>query len=32
MIPGTLAAGFMTYAWPFATTKGPLIAVAVLYG
>ncbi|KAI0754237.1 MFS general substrate transporter [Daedaleopsis nitida] len=32
LIPGTLAAGFMTYAWPFATTKSPLITVAVLYG
>ncbi|RDX51685.1 MFS general substrate transporter [Lentinus brumalis] len=32
MIPGTLVAGVMTYAWPFAKTKGPLVAVAVLYG
>ncbi|KAI0716985.1 MFS general substrate transporter [Earliella scabrosa] len=32
LIPGTFAAGIMTYAWPFATTKGPLIVVAVLYG
>ena len=32
LIPGTLAAGIMTYAWPFAKTEGPLVAVAVLYG
>ncbi|RDX51777.1 MFS general substrate transporter [Lentinus brumalis] len=32
MIPGTFVAGVMTYAWPFAKTKGPLVAVAVLYG
>ncbi|KAI0718723.1 MFS general substrate transporter [Cerioporus squamosus] len=32
MIPGTLVAGVMTYAWPFAKTKGPLVAVSVLYG
>lgn len=32
MIPGTLVAGAMTYAWPFAKTEGPLIAVSVLYG
>lgn len=32
LIPGTLAAGVMTYAWPFAKTEGPLITVAVLYG
>ncbi|KAI0760539.1 MFS general substrate transporter [Fomes fomentarius] len=32
LIPGMLAAGIMTYAWPFAKTEGPLITVAVLYG
>ncbi|KAI0761308.1 MFS general substrate transporter [Trametes elegans] len=32
LIPGTLIAGVMTYAWPFATTKGPLIVVAIIYG
>ncbi|KAM5543470.1 hypothetical protein V8D89_002721 [Ganoderma adspersum] len=32
LIPGTLAAAAMTYAWPFATTKGSLVTVAVLYG
>ncbi|CDO71091.1 hypothetical protein BN946_scf184844.g95 [Trametes cinnabarina] len=32
LIPGTFIAGVMTYAWPFATTKGFLVAVDVLYG
>ncbi|TFK79571.1 MFS general substrate transporter [Polyporus arcularius HHB13444] len=32
LIPSTFIAGVMTYAWPFATTKGPLIAIAVFYG
>ncbi|PIL23126.1 MFS general substrate transporter [Ganoderma sinense ZZ0214-1] len=32
LIPGTLAAAAMTYAWPFARTKGALVTVAVLYG
>ena len=30
--PLTLVCAIMTYAWPFATTKGSLIAVAVIYG
>jgi hypothetical protein len=28
----SVMAGVMTYVWPFATTKGSLIAVALLYG
>ncbi|KAF9258994.1 MFS general substrate transporter [Marasmius fiardii PR-910] len=32
MAPTTLAAGILTYAWPFARTKGASIAVAVIYG
>ncbi|KAJ7184639.1 MFS general substrate transporter [Mycena filopes] len=32
MIPGTLLAAVVTYAWPFATTLPALVAVAVLYG
>ena len=30
--PLTLLCGIMTYAWPFATTKGSLIAIGVIYG
>jgi MFS transporter, MCT family, solute carrier family 16 (monocarboxylic acid transporters), member 10 len=30
--PMSIMAGVMTYVWPFATTKGSLIAVALLYG
>ncbi|KAF9646429.1 MFS general substrate transporter [Thelephora ganbajun] len=30
--PLTLVCAIMTYAWPFATTKGSLIAVGVIYG
>ncbi|KAL1948801.1 hypothetical protein VTO73DRAFT_10607 [Trametes versicolor] len=32
LMPPTFMAGIMTYAWPFATTRGSLIAVAILYG
>ncbi|KAI9062121.1 MFS general substrate transporter [Trametes sanguinea] len=32
LIPGTLIAAAATYAWPFATTKGSLVAIAVIYG
>ncbi|TBU44223.1 MFS general substrate transporter [Dichomitus squalens] len=32
LIPGTLAAGALTFAWPFAKTTGSLVTVAVLYG
>ncbi|KAH9888049.1 MFS general substrate transporter [Cubamyces lactineus] len=32
LIPGTFLSGIMTYAWPFATTKGPLIFIAIIYG
>ncbi|OBZ76349.1 Riboflavin transporter MCH5 [Grifola frondosa] len=32
MIPGTLIAGVMTYIWPFVTSKGAFVAVAVIYG
>lgn len=32
MIPFTTLAAAMTFAWPFATSKGALIAVAVIYG
>lgn len=32
MIPFTAIAAIMTYAWPFAESKGPLIALTVLYG
>ncbi|KAL0576987.1 hypothetical protein V5O48_004997 [Marasmius crinis-equi] len=30
--PTTFLAGILTYAWPFAHSLGPLIAVAVIYG
>ena len=30
--PLTLVCAIMTYAWPFATTKGSLVAVGVIYG
>ena len=30
--PLTLVCAIMTYAWPFATTKGPLIVIAIIYG
>ena len=30
--PLTLVCAIMTYAWPFATTKGSLIVVGVIYG
>lgn len=32
MAPFTLLAGILTYAWPYATTKGSLIAIGILYG
>ncbi|EMD38105.1 hypothetical protein CERSUDRAFT_82329 [Gelatoporia subvermispora B] len=32
MIPATFVAGILTYAWPFATSKGGFIAVAIIYG
>lgn len=32
MAPSTLLAGILTFAWPFATTKPSLIAVAIIYG
>ncbi|TEB39436.1 MFS general substrate transporter [Coprinellus micaceus] len=32
MIPFTAAAGILTYAWPYANSKGSLIAVTLLYG
>ena len=32
MIPATTAAGILTYIWPFVTTKGGYIAVALVYG
>lgn len=32
MIPSTLIAAILTFAWPFATTKGSLVAVAIIYG
>ena len=32
MIPSTLAAAVLTYAWPFAKTRGQFVAVAVIYG
>ncbi|RDX52397.1 MFS general substrate transporter [Lentinus brumalis] len=32
MIPATFVSGILTYAWPFATSAGSLIAVAVVYG
>ncbi|KAI0628578.1 MFS general substrate transporter [Trametes polyzona] len=32
LIGPTFLTGIMTYAWPFATDKGSLIAIAVLYG
>ena len=28
----TFLCGIMTYAWPFATTKGSLIAIGIIYG
>ena len=30
--PPTLLCAIMTYVWPFATTKGSLVAIAVIYG
>ena len=30
--PLTFLCGIMTYAWPFATTKGSLIAIGIIYG
>jgi len=30
--PLTLICAIMTYIWPFATTKGSLIAIAIIYG
>jgi hypothetical protein len=32
IVPFTLLAAITTYAWPFATTKGSLILIAVFYG
>lgn len=32
LIPSTLISGVLTYAWPFATTEGGLIAIAIIYG
>ncbi|KIY61531.1 MFS general substrate transporter [Cylindrobasidium torrendii FP15055 ss-10] len=32
MIPFTTIAAVMTFAWPYATTKGALIVVAIFYG
>ncbi|KAK7685973.1 hypothetical protein QCA50_010783 [Cerrena zonata] len=32
MIPFTICAAVLSYAWPFATTKGAFVAIAVLYG
>ena len=32
MIPATTVAGILTYIWPFVTTKGGYIAVALVYG
>ncbi|KAI9460695.1 MFS general substrate transporter [Boletus coccyginus] len=32
MAPFTIVAAIMTFVWPFATSKGALIAIAVVYG
>jgi len=32
MAPFTIVAAIMTFAWPFATNKGALIAICVIYG
>lgn len=32
MIPATFVAGILTYAWPFATSKGGFIVIAIIYG
>lgn len=32
MAPSTLVAAILTFAWPFAKSKGEYIAIAVLYG
>ena len=32
MTPATFVAGILTYAWPFATSIGGNIAIAVVYG
>lgn len=32
MIPATVGVAVLTYAWPFATTKGTIIVVALIYG
>ncbi|KAH0826860.1 major facilitator superfamily domain-containing protein [Lanmaoa asiatica] len=32
MVPFTIVAAIMTFVWPFATSKGALIAITVIYG
>lgn len=32
MIPATTVAAALTYAWPFAKTRGDFVAIAVIYG
>ena len=32
MIPSTLVAAALTYAWPFAKSKGDFIAIGIIYG
>ena len=31
-IPSTILCAIMTYVWPYATTKGSLIAIGIVYG
>ena len=32
LVPSTFFAGILTYAWPFAKTKGDFVVVALIYG
>ena len=32
MAPATFVAAILTYAWPFAKSKGAYVAIAILYG
>ena len=32
LIPFTLVAGVLTYAWPYASTKGELVIIGIFYG
>jgi len=32
LIPSTFISGILTYAWPFATSEGGFVAIAIVYG